>query len=402
MVKETSRRQRFLVALVAFVVSGVATIVAASLPSASSPSAPHAAGGRTPTPSASHTSSVRDVRMGVSYGDTLTWKSDADLARGLNDAVAIGAKWVRMDLSWNNIQPDSPYGYEWQRFDRVAKAARARGLNVLPVIAYTPKWARVSGCTSSQNCAPADPDIFAAFAKMVAERYAPMGIHTWEVWNEENIGFWKPAADPKAYTELLRVTSQALRAADPKAYVVMGGLAVSGTTDRNMSPTDFLDAVSKLGGNKYVDAVGYHPFNYPTLPSATPGTGTPFERISSARDNLVAVLGKYGTPGTPIWLTETGAPTSGPGAVSDGRTVPANTTHVTEARQAEIAADTIPTVVANSHVAAMFWYTDQDLAPAEQKKERALYYGMRRFDGTKKPSFDALRQAITGYEHEKG
>jgi arabinogalactan endo-1,4-beta-galactosidase len=386
---------------VAFVVSAVATIVAASTSSSSSP-APQA-GGITASSSATKAGGVRDVRMGIAYGDTLTWKSDAALAAGLNDAVTVGAKWVRVDLSWNDIQPDSPYNYQWQRFDRVAKAAKARGLKVLAVIAYTPKWARVSGCTGGQSCAPADPNTFAGFAKLAAERYSAMGVHTWEIWNEENIGFWRPAPDPAGYTELLRATSQALRAGDSKAYVVMGGLAVSITNPKTgkMSPLDFLTAVSKLGGNKYVDAVGYHPYNYPTLPSATPGTGTAFERISTVQENLVGVLEKYGTPDTPIWITETGAPTSGPGDASDGTKITQSTTHVTEARQAEIATDTVSAVVANPHVDAMFWYTDQDLAVAKDKKGRSLYYGLRRYDGTKKAAFNALKQALTAYERKK-
>ncbi|MDX2705409.1 cellulase family glycosylhydrolase [Streptomyces sp. PA03-6a] len=403
MVKDPSRRQRLLVALVAFVVSAVATVVAASMPSKSPAASPPVTGKPSSSPSEAEGGGVREVKMGISYGDTLTWKSDADLARGLDDAVAVGVTWVRMDLSWNNIQPDSPYTYSWHRFDRVAKAAEARGLKVLPVLAYTPKWARAAGCTSGQSCAPADPEIFASFAKLAAERYSAMGIHTWEVWNEENIGFWKPAADPKGYTTLLRATSQALRAADPKAYVIMGGLAVAKTEParHRLSQTDFLTAVCKLGGNKYVDAVGYHPFNYPTLPSATPGTGTAFERISNFRENLVGILDKYGTPDMPIWLTETGAPTSGPGEVSDGKVIPPGTTHVTQARQAEIATDTIPAVVANPYVEAMFWYTDQDQARPEEKKSRSLYYGMRSYDGTKKPAFEALKAAIAAYERKK-
>jgi hypothetical protein len=341
--------------------------------------------------------------MGISYGDTLTWKSDKGLGQALDDAVTVGAKWVRVDLSWNNIQPDSPYNYEWHRFDRVAKAAKAHGLEVLAVIAYTPKWARVAGCTDGQSCAPADAGIFAGFAKLAAQRYSAMGVHTWEVWNEENIGFWRPAPDPAAFTELVRVTGRALHSADSKAYVVMGGLAVSKTNPKTkkMSPLDFLTAVAKLGANKYVDAIGYHPYNYPTLPSATPGTGTPFERISTVQENLMAVLDKYGTPDLPVWITETGAPTSGPGDSSDGTTITANTTHVTEARQAEIATDTVTAVVANPHVGAMFWYTDQDLAVAKDKKKRSLYYGLRRYDGSKKPAFNALKEALTAYEQKR-
>jgi arabinogalactan endo-1,4-beta-galactosidase len=337
--------------------------------------------------------------MGISYGDTLTWKSDAAMAKGLGDAVAVGAKWVRVDLSWNNIQPESQYTYQWERFDRVAKAAKAKGLKVLAVVAYTPKWARVAGCTSGQNCAPADPDTFATFAKLAAQRYSAMGVHTWEVWNEENISFWRPKPDPAGYTDLLRATSKALRAGDSKAFVVMGGFAITKTVKgKRMSPLDFLTAVAKLGGTKYVDAIGYHPYNYPTLPSATPGTGTPFETISTVQENLVAVLAKYGTPDVPIWITETGAPTSGPGAVSDGTLTTPDVSHVTEARQAEIATDTVTTSVANPHVGAMFWYTDQDLAVAKDKKGRSMYYGLRRYDGSKKPAYEALKKALTAYE----
>lgn len=395
MLKDSSKRQRLLVALVAFVVSAVATVVAASMPSA--PISPLS--GATATPSAT-AKPTRDIPMGISYGDTLTWKSDAGLAKGLGDAVAVGAKWVRVDLSWNNIQPDSPYNYEWRRFDRVAKAAKARGLKVLAVIAYTPAWARVSGCTWGQNCAPADPDTFAAFAKLAAKRYSAMGVHTWEVWNEENIGFWRPAPDPAAFTKLLKVSAEALRAGDSKAFVVMGGLAItkSSTKTKRLSSLDYLTAVAKLGGTKYVDAIGYHPYNYPQLPSDTPGTGTPFETISTVQENMVAVLAKYGTPDVPVWITETGAPTSGPGDVSDGSVITEKTSHVTEARQAQIATDTVTTVVANPHVGAMFWYTDQDLAEAKDKKGRSMYYGLRRYDGSKKPAYDALKRALTAYE----
>src|SRR5579884_345015 len=116
-------KQRLVVALVAFVTSAVATVVAAASSPSSSASAPHAAatapaaGAETGGQATSH-----GLRIGLSYGDTLTWKSDKDLATGLNDAVELGASWVRVDLSWNDIQPDSPNTYEWSRFDRVARA----------------------------------------------------------------------------------------------------------------------------------------------------------------------------------------------------------------------------------------------------------------------------------------
>ncbi|GAA4852796.1 hypothetical protein GCM10023235_32460 [Kitasatospora terrestris] len=343
------------------------------------------------------------LRLGLAYGDTLTWKSDHALASALDDATALGTKWIRVDLSWNNIQPDNPKNFNWQRFDRVLKAAQQRGLEVLPTISYTPKWARKSNCPGDDpSCAPAKPEDFANFAKDAAKRYAPMGVHTWEIWNEPNIPFWAPKPDAAAYTNLLKLTTKAMRAADPKAYLLMGGLAAVGTDPAKgfVSHTEFLDQVSKLGANKLVDAIAYHPYTYPHLPSAKTDFGTAFEQISSSKDNLVAVLDKYGTPDLPIWLTETGAATNGPGAAADANTIPDGATHVTEDFQAAIAADTVPAAAANKHVGAVFWFAHQDTGTAKDKQRRSMFYGLRRYDGTAKPAFNALRDAIAAYQRK--
>jgi hypothetical protein len=412
MVKTSGGRQRLLVALCAFVAALGTTIVAACAssspgsssrgPEAASP-APGSAAQTAPATSATPASQSRQLRIGIAYGDTLPWKSDAALARGLDDAVAVGATWVRVDLSWNDIQPDSSHVYHWQRFDRVVQAARARHLNVLPTIAYTPAWAREPGC-HTQSCPPADPVRFADFAKDAAERYAPMGVHTWEIWNEPNIhNFWSPKPDPAAYTHLLRVTAHAIRAVDRKTYLLMGGLAAVNTDPKRgfTSQVGFLTAVSKLGANRLVDAVSYHPYTYPYLPGATTGFGTSFERISTTRENLAAVLDTYGTPDIPIWITETGAPTNGPGSAADGKTIPPVTTHVTEAFQAEIASATVPAAAANRHVAAVFWFADQDSGTAKDKARHSLFFGLRRYDGTAKPSFDAFKASIAAYERRQ-
>ncbi|WP_370149465.1 cellulase family glycosylhydrolase [Streptacidiphilus sp. EB129] len=397
MVKLSGIRQRLLMALVAFSVTACATVIAAS----SSATPKQSAVADAPTAVAPATE-PRQMRIGIAYGDTLVWMSDKDLAAGLDDAVTLGAHWIRVDLSWEDIQPDSADSYQWPRFDRIVNAARARGLDVLPTLGYTPAWARKAGCDSAA-CAPANPAAFAAFAATAARRYAPQGVHTWEIWNEPNITpFWAPKPDPAGYTQLLRETAQELRSVDPRAYLLMGGLAAVGSNPTTgwMSQTAFLTAVSKLGANHLVDALSYHPYTYPILPSAVTRFGTAYERISSYSDNLVAVLDKYGTPNLPIWITETGAGTNGPGVASDGKTIPPNTTHVTEAFQARIATDTVTATAANSHVTALFWFADRDSGTPAQKASRSLFFGLRRLDGSPKPAFNALREAIAAYERE--
>src|SRR6202043_251802 len=117
--------------------------------------------------------------------------------------------------------------------------ARSRNLTLLPILAYTPPWARPPGC-ATPKWAPADPNAFATFAAAAASRYAPMGIHTWEIWNEPNIvGFWQPTPNVTQYVNLLKATSKAIKAVDPQSFIVSGGLAPTGASNGNIPQLDF-------------------------------------------------------------------------------------------------------------------------------------------------------------------
>jgi hypothetical protein len=106
------------------------------------------------------------------------------------------------------------------------------------------------------------------------------------------------------------------------------------------------------------------------------------------------VLRAFGTPDLPVWITEVGAPTDGPGAASNGEpsTITATTTHVTEVRQAQIAVDAVRTAAADPGVSALMWYSDRDLSNDRSSNEN--FYGLRRADGTAKPAFALLHDAI--------
>ena len=51
------------------------------------------------------------LRIGLAFGGTLTWMPRDQLATTLDDAVTLGARWIRADLSWAEIQPESPIFY---------------------------------------------------------------------------------------------------------------------------------------------------------------------------------------------------------------------------------------------------------------------------------------------------
>jgi polysaccharide biosynthesis protein PslG len=321
-------------------------------------------------------------RVGIAYGDTLPFLSDADLAATLDDAVALGVKWIRLDLSWANIQPQSKQRYDWGRFDRVVQAAALRGLTPLPILAYTPPWARSSGCTTDK-CPPAHPDDFAAFAQEAASRYRM--ITTWEVWNEPNTGgFWQPAPDPSAYGELLSRTAERLKHVNPNAQVIVGGLSIASPATGGMTPQDFVSALVREGATRNVDGVGLHPYTYPGLASERGPWVSPREDAASGLESIRRIFSDAGLAPLPIWITEFGAPTGGEAGSDD---------HVSEARQAEIASDAVKTAAADNGIPALIWYTYRDGGSASSDPED--HYGLRRADGSKKPAYDAFRQAIS-------
>jgi hypothetical protein len=333
--------------------------------------------------------------IGIAYGNNLIGMDSRALAAALDDAVFLGAGIIRTDLAWSDIQPTSSGEYRWDRFDRVADAAWSRGLTLLPVLAYTPAWARPAGC-ASDKCAPADAQRFADFAAAATRRYAFGGVVAWEIWNEPNTaGFWEPAVDPAAYAGLLEKASTAIRRVDPSAVILLGGLAAVDTDGENVSETEFLSRVCELGDNKVISGVAYHPYTYPYLASESRTGPSPWSRIDRDPDSLRSVLTKYGTPDLSIWLTEYGAPTNGPGAASDGTpdTISAATTHVTEPRQARIAADVLRTAVEDRSIGALIWYSDRDLS--NDASTNLNFYGLRRSDGSAKPSLSAFKKAMS-------
>lgn len=337
------------------------------------------------------------MRFGLAYGNELLWKTDADLAGSLDTAVSVGANWIRVDLPWADIQPLNSTQADWWRFDRVVAAANARHLKIIAVLAYTPGWARPAGC-SSQSCAPADVREYGRFVRKAVARYAKQGVHTWEVWNEPNSAiFWMPRPDAHAYAVLLKVAAHIIRIEDPDGTILFGGLAAERTTRPDMiSHLDFLAAVTATGATADVDVISFHPYTFPALASENGLWWTSWQTIhgygAAQNRSIEGVLAARGLS-KPIWITEYGAPTGGPGTVSDGdlSAVRASTDHTTEELQARLASDAVRTSFADPSIQAFVWYSERDRGWSTGDREN--HFGLLRPDGTPKPSYAALRDA---------
>jgi hypothetical protein len=249
-------------------------------------------------------------RVGFSGGGPLLWESDSDLARDMDHILLSGARWVRLDADWKSIEPNAGR-WNWSYTDRVVAAARNRGLNVLLVPTYTPPWARRGVCATSMYCPPANTAWYANFVFQAVSRYAPFGVHHYEIWNEPNLDAWW-ASGPNAadYVNLLRPAYLKAHQADPFVTVISGGLAPHGDLGANpyeiRSPVNFITAMYRAGARGFFDAFANHP--YPPLPN-DPFSGRATWNALMQTEWEHSIMEANGDGHKQIWGTEYGSPT---------------------------------------------------------------------------------------------
>ncbi len=331
---------------------------------------------------------------GFALGSTLLGLDNAELTAELDTIASLGVGGIRIDFDWSTIQPRNSAHYYWGNYDRIVAAANARHIQILGLLGYAPMWAAISGCTS-MRCPPAEDSQFAQFATAVVDHFAPQGLHTWEIWNEpNNAGFWEPAANAQAYTQLLKAAYPAIKNADPSAIVITGGLAPEATDGRNIAPIDFLGALYADGAGGNFDAVGFHPYSYPAMPGY-PAQWNAWQQMAQTNPSLRSVMIANGDGNKQIWMTEYGAPTGGPGALESSTSdtfFMGSPDHVTEALQAQMIAAAITLAGGYAWAGPIFIYSYQDLGTSMSTNEN--FFGILRYDGSQKPAYQALMQAI--------
>jgi MYXO-CTERM domain-containing protein len=109
--------------------------------------------------------------------------------------VDLGAKWVRIDLNWDIVEPADGQ-WSWTVVDTVIDAAKARGLRVYATLGYTPAWAS----TGDRNSDGSNNDVpiaakYREFVVAAVTRYKDK-IDVFGSWNEPNLGgFWEGTRD---------------------------------------------------------------------------------------------------------------------------------------------------------------------------------------------------------------
>jgi hypothetical protein len=315
--------------------------------------------------------------FGVAAGGLIQNESCTALGTELNADARAGARWIRIDINWAEIQSAGPSRYNWNGTDRVVKAARARGLRVLGGILYTPSWDRPHGQTAVY--APS-PSSYARFAATAARHYDRLGVHAYEIWNEPNSArFWHPAPSPTAYTALLKAAYAAIKRVNRSDLVLTGGTAPAPTADGSYSPVDFLQGIYAAGGRGFFDAVAHHPYCWPVLPGATPSWSAWYQMYGTS-PSLRSVMIANGDGAKKIWATEFGAPTDGPAG-----------TYVSEARQAQMVKRAYKLFARYRWAGPLFFYQGRDVGTNTSTNQD--FFGFLTYGFTPKPSYKAYSSA---------
>lgn len=164
----------------------------------------------------------------------------------MQELAAAGFKWVRMDFGWGGIEREKGQ-YDFAEYDRLMSELDAVHITPIFILDYSNRFYDNGQSPQSDQGRQA----FAKWAAAAVTHFKGKGI-VWEMYNEPNIGFWKPKPDVQQYAKLALAVGKAIREAQPNEIYIGPG---SSTIDMA-----FLEACFKAGCLEYWSAVSVHPY----------------------------------------------------------------------------------------------------------------------------------------------
>lgn len=211
-------------------------------------------------------------------------------SNGLAQVVEAGVYWVNFGaFSWPAIEPErtDPPSYHWEVVDEQSLInANQEGLTVVARVHHTPPWAREDPNHNSSRIKQEYFDEFAQFLTELVNRYKvpPYNVKYWELDSEVDVDpslvapdspalFWCWGDESDEYygggyfAEMLKSAYPAIKAADPRAKVVIGGLLLdcdprNPPAGKDCKSSQFLEGILRGGGGPYFDIVSLHAYTY--------------------------------------------------------------------------------------------------------------------------------------------
>ena len=156
-----------------------------------------------------------------------------------------GFRFIRQAFPWEDIEihakgdfidrRNDPEGVDaWAKYDNIVELAEQQGIAIIARLDNPPSWSRSLPDEEIGTFAPPD-DIndYGDFVTAVAQRYQNQ-ITYFQIWNEPNGNdeWGLQDVDPEAYTELLCLAHDRIKAVNPEAVVLAGALTPTLASER--------------------------------------------------------------------------------------------------------------------------------------------------------------------------
>jgi polysaccharide biosynthesis protein PslG len=339
--------------------------------------------------------SVPQGFFGVMYDHGIEKASDEEQDGQWDNMAQSGVETVRTVFDWGEAQPSGRgSAFNFARTDGVVQRAALRNLDVLPVVMYSPKWARAY--RSRFTSPPKSRNDYVTYLAALVERYGPEGtfwiehpelpkhpLREWQIWNEPHLpAYWDapergPYGYAKSYPLLLRASYNIVKTLDPGAKIVMAGI-----TQRAWEE---IEVLYQRGVKRYFDVAALQIF---------PQT---VRRSVKAAALYREALNRRGDRRKPIYITEITWP------ASRGKTDPIKyQRQETPGGMAKNLGQMYAKMAGRRRALGLgkvFWYTWA--SPYGQGGSNFHYTGLLRYDGnvfTEQPALAAYQRSARRFE----
>jgi hypothetical protein len=292
--------------------------------------------------------------------------------------------WVRVFIGWNGIEAqrgvyNTAEIENYQRFF----ASLPAGTKIDVDVEGTPAWA--AGGSGDLRSAPAVVGDYAAFVNYLVNAFHGR-VTAWEIWNEEDSPTWW-GGTPAQYVTLLKAAYAAVKSADPRATVIVGGLTGNDGA--------YLSQLYAAGARGFFDAVGVHTdtgcnITSPTVFEYNRGTHIVNQYFFLGFISIHAVMVNAGDGAKPVYMTELGW-SSTTTECTTGAWAGKKLAGVTQQTQATYLQQAYHCLAQPqySYVKAAMWFElfNGDSSPAPLDN-----FGLLNHDYSPKPAFTAFQQ----------
>jgi Glycosyl hydrolase catalytic core len=311
-------------------------------------------------------------------------------SRDIPKMRSTGVRMLRVPLFWFNIQPRraSP---QWGATDRLVGDLAARGIQPVPFVYGSPAW--LAGKPQQPPLGSSRKvSAWRTFLTELVDRYGPGGaywnsgyqqdhpgarakpITAWQIWNEPNLRAFFPQkrTSARTYAKLVKISHNAITAADPHARIVLAGV-VGYAQPTGWAFLRKLYAVKRI--KRYFDVASVHPY------SSTIG------QFRTIIRKVRKVLKAHHDRATPLWLTEVGW-----GSAHQTRRAPLNKGLRGQKRMLQRSFKLVLNKRRHWHIARLFWFDWRDPVPGTHGGcSFCDSSGLLRHNSRPKPSYRAFR-----------